>query len=92
MERKPKLLLVSAILCVGAGLVIASGLVNVQRFPAFYVVLPVGVILAGMFLVTRLFEKESKVAVDDQQRVLSQAGMDVPRDETPAKQGAVLAK
>jgi hypothetical protein len=92
MELKSKILLVGSIVFTLGGLFIASGIINVQRVPALHVVLPVGVLMAGIFLIIRLFEKESKVAVDDQQKALKDAGIDLPRDETPAKQGSILSK
>jgi len=56
------------------------------------VVFPLGVILAGTYLVLLLFEKESRIAADDQQQVLAQAGIEAPRDKVPAKRGSTPSK
>jgi hypothetical protein len=74
METKGKVVLVAAMVFLVAGLLIATGVVDVRNVPALYAVLPMGVILLGMFLVLRMFEKESRIAVEDQKRALAKAG------------------
>jgi predicted membrane-bound mannosyltransferase len=91
MQMKPKLLLVISILCLVAGAIIALA-VNTQKIPSLNVVFPLGVILAGTYLVLLLFEKESRIAADDQQQVLAQAGIEAPRDKVPAKHGSTPSK
>ena len=90
MKMKPKVLLGLATLFLVAGGIIAF--TNTRGLPSLNVIFPLGVILAGAFLVVLLFEKESKIAVDDQQRALDQAGIHEPRDKMPARRGSVLSK
>ena len=92
MGLKIKILLVGSIVFTIGGLLIASGLFNVERVPALNVMLPLGISMTGFFLIVLLFEKESKVAEQDQQKELRDAGSDLPRDEVPAKHGSILAE
>lgn len=91
MELKEKIFLGGSIVCLIAGGLIAFGVLD-PGIPSLHVLLPLGVILAGMFMVTRMLERPSKVAVDDQQRELHKAGIDVPRSETPTRQGGLMTQ
>ena len=91
MQIKPKLLLVISILCLVAGVIIAS-VVNTQKIPSLNVVFPLGVILAGTYLVLLLFEKESRIAADDQHRTLAQAGIEAPHERMTAKRASTPSK
>lgn len=92
MELKPKIVLGGSIVCTVAGLLVAIGLIHTNRFPGLNVLLPLGVLLGGIYMILRMFEKESRVYVDDQQKALKAAGIDLPRDQTPAKRGSILSK
>ncbi len=59
MTKVTKGLLVTAIVFLLAGLVANSGIFDVNGVPALYVLLPVGAIFLGMFLISRLLQNES---------------------------------
>lgn len=91
MERKHKILLGLAIVCFLGGLAVWYW-VPPGAWPGLNVLMPLSFILFGMFLVTRLLEKEADVAVRDQQQALERAGIHVPRSEVPNRQGAIIAQ
>lgn len=59
MTKSTKLYLALAIICLLVGLVFHTGLYRPVNLPVIYVVLPLGVVFSGMFLVFRLLEKQS---------------------------------
>ncbi len=59
MTKVTKILLVLAIVCLAGGVVVNSGLVDVDQFPMVYVLLPVGAVFLGMFLISRVLQSES---------------------------------
>lgn len=59
MTKSTKLYLALAIICLFVGLVFHTGLYRPVNLPVIYVVLPLGVVFSGMFLVFRLLEKQS---------------------------------
>jgi hypothetical protein len=60
MKRSTKRLLIAALISLGAGLLSVSGLIRVPNAAAgVYVLVPVGVILLGLFLITKALEKET---------------------------------
>jgi len=59
MTKMTKALLISSILCLVAGLILNSGLVNVGEAVALYVVLPLGATFFGLFLIAKVLSKES---------------------------------
>ncbi len=62
MERKQKVMITLSIVLWIAGVVIATGLVDVSAFPSAHVVLPLAAILTGLTLVTRWIDSESSAA------------------------------
>jgi hypothetical protein len=59
MTKTTKILLGLSVVGIGSGLVFVSGLINVQANVAYYVSLPAGAILFGLFLISVLLEKET---------------------------------
>ena len=59
MKRITKGFLILAIVCIVAGLVLNIGLVDIKGVDALYAVLPFGAAFAGLFLISKLLEKES---------------------------------
>ena len=59
MKRITKAFLILAIVCIVAGLVLNIGLVDIKGMDALYAVLPFGAAFAGLFLISKVLEKES---------------------------------
>jgi fumarate reductase subunit D len=59
MAKTTKTLLVISIATLVLGLVFVTGIVNVQETVALYVVLPLGAVFLGLFLIFNMLEKES---------------------------------
>jgi hypothetical protein len=57
--RKSKLFLFVALACLGAGLLLLTGIVPVGGVAAAYVTFPLGGVFLGMYLIWRALEKES---------------------------------
>jgi hypothetical protein len=72
-------LLVLSLVCLGAGLVLNSGLVDTHGIDAFYAVLPTGAVLAGMYLIGKMMEKEA-AAYDREQVEPARVRVAVPAD------------
>jgi hypothetical protein len=70
MTKTTKLLLGLSIAGVAMGVAFISGLVNVHN-PAFYVALPGGAICFGLFLISKMLEKETALYDQDQRAALS---------------------
>jgi hypothetical protein len=62
-----KKLLIIAIVSLVAGLIFVTGIVNAQNMVGLYVVLPLGAVFLGLFLVFKSFEKEVSVYDEEQQ-------------------------
>jgi hypothetical protein len=85
MAKTTKTFLALGIGSVVPGLVINAGLVNVTNVEGLYVLLPLGVILLGMFFISRLLEKES-VEYDRQHRqALAAADASAPAAAEPTQ-------
>ena len=67
MERHTKLLLTLTGITFPAGLLLFTGIINVDAIPALHVVFPIGAILFGMFLIAFALEKQV-AAFDAEQR------------------------
>jgi hypothetical protein len=78
VTARTKTLLIASVVTLGCGLVIEVFL-SPKTMPALHVVLPVGFIFIGLFLVSFLFEKEEKAYGEDQKRTLGDAG-ESPKD------------
>jgi flagellar biosynthesis/type III secretory pathway M-ring protein FliF/YscJ len=65
MSKTAKVLLVLAIICLVAGVVINIGWVDPGKMDALYVLLPVGAVLLGLFLIVLVLEKERMADEDD---------------------------
>ena len=63
MSRLTKILLALTIINFVPGVLFVSGVVGVGRFPGLYATFPVGATFYGLFLISRMLEKE--VAVFD---------------------------
>jgi hypothetical protein len=59
MAALKKLLLALTIVLLVAGLLISTGLINVGNETGWFVVLPAGAIFLGLFLIVRVFEKDT---------------------------------
>jgi len=62
-----KKLLIISIVALVIGLAFVTGIVNAQSMVDLYVVLPLGAVFLGLFLVFRSFEKEASL-YDEEQR------------------------
>jgi len=58
MSRLTKMLLALTIINFVPGVLFVSGMVSVGRFPGLYAMFPVGATLYGLFLISRMLEKE----------------------------------
>jgi len=67
MSRLTKILLALTIINFVPGVLFVSGIIGVGRFPGLYATFPVGVTLYGLFLISRMLEKEI-AAFDAEQR------------------------
>ena len=61
MTKTTKTLLALALGGTVAGLVFASGLIDVQEFSALYIALPLGAVFFGLFLISRMLEREAQL-------------------------------
>lgn len=59
MRKQSKILLTAAAVFIAAGLIISNSLVRDPKFAPLYAVLPLGAILFGLFLTSRLLDHES---------------------------------
>lgn len=59
MTTSTKVLLIVSVGCMAVGLAFFAGILKVQNFQALYVLLPAGASLFGVFLISKLFEKET---------------------------------
>jgi hypothetical protein len=59
MGKTTKTLLVLALAGLVSGMVFVTGLINVENMVALYAALPAGAILFGLFLISRMLEKET---------------------------------
>jgi hypothetical protein len=67
MSRLTEILLALTIVNFVSGVLFVSGMVGVGRFPGLYATFPVGATLYGLFLISRMLEKEV-AAFDAEQR------------------------
>ena len=67
MTKTTKSLLAISLVCFVVGLAFVTGLVNVRRVAALYVVLPLGAVFFGLFLLSKILEQEF-AAYDLEQR------------------------
>jgi len=74
MSRTTKTLLGLAVAGIVIGLVFASNLVDAHGAVACYVILPVGAIFLGLFLISLMLEKES-ACYDAEQQDLRKAAL-----------------
>jgi hypothetical protein len=71
MTKTSKSLLIISIICLIAGLAFVTGLINVRNAVVFYVTLPTGAVLFGLFLISQMLEKEVALYDEAQQKVLT---------------------
>ena len=71
MTKMTKTLLVLSLIGLVAGLVFVTGLVNVTNAIGLYVTLPFGAILFGLFLISRMLEKETSRFDEEQRTILA---------------------
>lgn len=69
MGKLTKTLLILSIAALVVGMAFVIGLVNVENLVALYVVLPLGAVFLGLFLISLVLEKESAL-FDQEQRAL----------------------
>ena len=72
MTRTTKSLLIISVVCLLAGMAFVTGLINVEKASGLYVALPFGAIFFGLFLLSKMLEKES-AHYDAEQRALASA-------------------
>jgi hypothetical protein len=85
-----KTLLALSLVCLGAGIVLNSGLVNTHDIDALYAVLPTGAVLAGLYLIGKLLEKES--AAYDQEQAEQALALAAAPAPAPARDVLVEAR
>ena len=68
MSKTTKTLLVLAVIGLMSGFAFVTGVVNVGEAVAWYITLPMGAIFFGLFLISKLLEKE--VALHDEEQAL----------------------
>lgn len=59
MTKMSKTLLVLAVVSLVVGLAINSGLIDAKSNDVLYAVFPLGAVFAGLFLISKLLEKET---------------------------------
>ena len=72
MSRLTKNLLVLALVALAAGVVFNTGLIRVGDRATLLIALPVGAVLFGLYMISRLLEKEAAL-YDEQQRAAVRA-------------------
>jgi hypothetical protein len=78
MTKTAKVLLVLTIVCLVAGGAFNMGLIEPGNLTALYVLLPVGAVFLGLFLIVLVLEKESAKSQEDEH-------LPEPASEGPAK-------
>ena len=81
MTTTTKTLLLLAFAGLGSGLALDSGLVDATNASALYVFLPLGAVFFGLFLFSKLLEKET--AAFDREREAALAAADAVAVRTP---------
>ena len=76
-------LLFASIACIISGLALVTGLVNAEGMAGLYVALPLGASFFGLFLISRIFEKEVS-QYDDEQQALTKGTVPVKEKEATA--------
>jgi len=72
MSKLTKTLLALAVTGLVLGFIFVSGLVNVEYVNALYVTLPLGAVFFGLFLISKMLDKEVAIH-DEEQRSLLRA-------------------
>jgi hypothetical protein len=75
MSKLTKVLLVLSLLCLTAGLVFVTGIVNVVDAVSLYVTLPAGAIFFGLFLISLSLQAQSALFDEDQRMALAAIGL-----------------
>lgn len=89
MGKTTKILLALSIGGLTLGLVFVTGLVNVETLPVLYVALPAGAILFGLFLISRMLEKETGLYDQEQRKAVTAAdAANARRDENDSNSSA----
>ena len=83
MTKITKTLLFLAVAGTVTGLLFVSGLVDVKDASALYVALPLGAVFFGLFLISRMLEKEA--ALHDQEYAASTAAAHSLGSKTPER-------
>ena len=90
MTKATKILLGLSIVGLATGLIFVTGLVNVGNMVALYVALPVGAIFFGLFLISKLLEKDTAL-FDNEQRTLAAAAQLAIRPGDAARAAALTS-
>lgn len=64
-----KSLLAASILCFASGLAFAAGVVHVNKYVELYVMLPLGAVFFGLYLVSNMLKKELAEYDREQHRI-----------------------
>lgn len=59
MTKMTKTLLILAVVSLVVGFAINSGLINAKNADILYAIFPLGAVFAGLFLISKLLEKET---------------------------------
>jgi hypothetical protein len=73
--------MILTVLCIAGGLLIAAGIIPTRTFHALNVVLPLGAIFFGFFLLSRWLEAESDRFVVEQESTMH--ATDASREQSP---------
>jgi membrane-bound ClpP family serine protease len=74
MAIQTKVFLILGVILMIAGTIMSWGPYSHQVPPSLHVVFPVGTIFLGLFLISKLFEKEDKIYGEDQKRATAKGG------------------
>jgi hypothetical protein len=71
MTKMTKVLLVLSVISLVSGLVFVTGLINVSELALLYVTLPAGAIFLGLFMLSKMLEKETALYDAEQLKILA---------------------
>src|SRR5215471_18549177 len=90
MTKTTKVLLVLAVAGLVSGLIFVTGLVNVSELALLYVTFPAGAILFGLFMISKILEKETALFDDEQRKIV--AAVDSREPETASNRDAISVR
>ena len=93
MAKATKILLALSLAGLGIGLILVTGLVSAQNAVGFYVMLPAGAICFGLFLISKMLEKETaQFDQEERERLASAERIARTRSPNPQRTGPNSSK